>query len=290
MSLIFDPLEAIVEPIFNCLEHIAFHLPEIIFSLYVLATLLFVIFVTGVIYSISGIAKFKWWTLLLFLVFAVFSFPFRIILNVQHFEFFFPSTEYQLAPWIIRAFASTGYFFPVLWIFLLWVIKIRKGVSFKSKGVNKITVYGLICILSLVTLSEEALYPPVLLLLSLSHGEQVASTVSPDGKRKIMVFYTQFQDYWYRFISQKNTLFPILARHIGTVSKGLPSRGQCWDFPKVRLKFLWSENSDIVSVWHKGKPVWAYQFSKNGQIDLDSEAYLQGTKESLLNHCCPIKN
>ena len=280
MSLIFDPLKAIVEAIFNCLEHIAFHLPEIIFRLYVPATLLFVIFVSGVIYAISGIARFKWWTLLLFLVFAVFSFPFRILLNVRHFEFLLPSTEYELAPWIIRAFACTGFIFPLLWIFSLWVIKIRKGVSFKSKKVRKMSVYGLICILSIVTLSEEALYPPVLLLLSLSHGEQVASTVSPDGKRKIMVFYTQFQDYWYRFISQKNTLFPILARDIGTLSKRLPS----WGFTGVRLKFLWSENSDIVSAWHKGKPVWAYQFSKNRQLDLDSEAYLQGTKESHLKY------
>jgi len=245
-----------------------FHLPETIFSLYVPAILLFVILVTGVIYSIFGIAKFKWWTLLLFLAFAAFSFPFRILLNLRHFEFLFPSTEYQLALWIIRAFAFTGFLFPLLWIFSLWVIKIRKGVSFESKRVRKINVYGLICILTLVTLSEEALYPPVLLLLSLSRGEQVASTVSPDRKRKILVYYRQFQDYFYSFFSQKNALLPVLVRKLGTVGKNLPS----WGFTGVRLRFLWSDNSDIVSVWHKGKPVWAYQFSKNRQLDLDSKA------------------
>jgi len=268
MSPIINFWEAVAEVIFEYLGNILAYLPKIVFSLYVPAILVLLILLTGVIYSISGIAKFKWWTLLLLFAFAILSFPFRIVLNAHHFESVLPATGYEFTPWIIRAFCFIGLILPLLWIFSLWLIKSQKGVSFKSKRVRKISVYGLICILSIVTLSEEALYPAVGLLVGLSRGGPVASSVSLDRKRKIVVFYIQFRHYYYRLISQKNTFFPILAREIGTVSKRLPS----WGFTGVRLKFLWSENSDIVSLWHKGKPVWAYQFSKNRQLDLDSKA------------------
>lgn len=108
MHQIISFIKFVAEVLFEFFGDVIFYLPEIVFSLIFPAILVILILLTGVIYSIFGIAKFKWWTLLLFFVFVVFSFPFRIVLNANYFNFITASTQYELAPWIIKVFLFYG--------------------------------------------------------------------------------------------------------------------------------------------------------------------------------------